>query len=402
MKSVTHKTTNMSEVEIEDEIMHPLISGEETKRYETPKTDTYLLFPYDISDKKPRLYTQLEMERLFPKCWAYLKQHEKELRCREYHKFDNDQWYQFGRNQNIDKQEIPKLVVPRLVQNLFCTIDSEGKIYIDNVDVGGIITHEIDDLYYIAGLLNHPLINYIFIRISKPFQNNYYSANKQFIAPLPIAIASTKKKAEIAGMSQKLQSLHSSYSDKLALIKKRLITCDVVKHSYNFIWQDIHDINYWKLKNPQNLQGKDITIWAKQYYQQLIDSKLNYLKTHFVNNAVMTTDYHDGELKLLINNTIVLNNIFLSEADGNWIQALWKYLCRTIHITENTNPKTIIDKLCTIYKTENNSLIEQILFLTNETDTLELEIEKIENTLNNNIFDLYELDDTERNMVIKG
>ena len=35
------------EVEIEDAIMKPLVSGPEAKRYEEPETDTYLLFPYE-------------------------------------------------------------------------------------------------------------------------------------------------------------------------------------------------------------------------------------------------------------------------------------------------------------------------------------------------------------------
>ena len=35
------------EVEIEDAIMKPLVSGPEAKRYEEPETDTFLLFPYE-------------------------------------------------------------------------------------------------------------------------------------------------------------------------------------------------------------------------------------------------------------------------------------------------------------------------------------------------------------------
>ncbi len=35
------------EVEIEDAIMRPLVSGPEAKRYEEPETNTYILFPYE-------------------------------------------------------------------------------------------------------------------------------------------------------------------------------------------------------------------------------------------------------------------------------------------------------------------------------------------------------------------
>ncbi|MDM8538711.1 Eco57I restriction-modification methylase domain-containing protein, partial [Desulfobacterales bacterium HSG17] len=80
-----HKQKNKKiiEVEIEDELMKPLVSGPEAKRYNVPNTNTYLLFPYDLSGKKPRLWTEKEMEEKFPKGWAYLKSYEKDLRSRE-------------------------------------------------------------------------------------------------------------------------------------------------------------------------------------------------------------------------------------------------------------------------------------------------------------------------------
>ena len=37
------------EVEIEDAVMKPLVSGAEARRFIEPETDTYLLFPYDVT-----------------------------------------------------------------------------------------------------------------------------------------------------------------------------------------------------------------------------------------------------------------------------------------------------------------------------------------------------------------
>jgi hypothetical protein len=41
------------EVEIEDELMKPLVSGAEASRYVMPETDTYLLFPYAFVEEEP-------------------------------------------------------------------------------------------------------------------------------------------------------------------------------------------------------------------------------------------------------------------------------------------------------------------------------------------------------------
>jgi hypothetical protein len=109
---------NSLEIEIEDELMKPLISGTEAKRYQQPITESYLLFPYDLSGDTPKLFTQQQMQTQFPQGWAYLQTHEAFLRGRESGKFNNDAWYQFGRNQNLDKQEHNKLIVAQTVPSL--------------------------------------------------------------------------------------------------------------------------------------------------------------------------------------------------------------------------------------------------------------------------------------------
>ena len=184
----------VAEVEIEDVLMKPLVSGKEAKRYQLPKTKTFLLFPYEISGENPRLLSVKEMKERFPLGWSYLKHYEVQLRAREHGKFNDDQWYRFGRNQNIDKQELPKLMVPRLVNTLACSIDAAGEYYLDNVDVNGIIVNNEEMLYYLAGIINSPFLNFVWRQISKPFQNDYRSANKQFIAPLPIPSATSGAK----------------------------------------------------------------------------------------------------------------------------------------------------------------------------------------------------------------
>ena len=89
------------EVEIEDAIMKPLVSGPEAKRYEEPETNTYLLFPYERDARgSMRLILAGDIERRFPRAWAHLRRWERKLRKRETNSFDDETWYRFGRNQN--------------------------------------------------------------------------------------------------------------------------------------------------------------------------------------------------------------------------------------------------------------------------------------------------------------
>jgi hypothetical protein len=60
------------EVEIEDVLMKPLVSGAEAKRYIEPITDTYLVFPYRIGSDRVSLFDSATMRTTYPKAWAYL------------------------------------------------------------------------------------------------------------------------------------------------------------------------------------------------------------------------------------------------------------------------------------------------------------------------------------------
>jgi hypothetical protein len=128
------------EVEIEEALMKPLVSGLEAKRYVAPVTDTYLLFPYVVGITGVSLIDAATMDADYPKARVYLTSYRDALRLRESRRgrdgnvieapFDDAQWYRFGRHQNLDKQEIVKLVVPRLVANLACSADETGSVYL--------------------------------------------------------------------------------------------------------------------------------------------------------------------------------------------------------------------------------------------------------------------------------
>jgi len=81
-----------------------------------------------------------------------------------------------------------KMAIPRLISRLAAVYDRNGDFYLDNVDVGGLALKEQNDskYLYITGLLNSRLLDYYLHRISVPFRGGFYSANRQFLEPLPI------------------------------------------------------------------------------------------------------------------------------------------------------------------------------------------------------------------------
>jgi hypothetical protein len=393
------KAPDPIEIQIEDAIMRPLISGEESKRYETPKTDTYLLFPYDLSGERPRLWSESEMQSQFPHAWAYLKSHEAELRARESRKFDTEGWYQFGRNQNIDKQELSKLCVAQTVPSLRLFFDDRAAFYINNVRVNAILPEKEDDGLYLLSVLNSRTADFLFKRIGKPKAGGYYEANKQFIAPLPIPNASKQQKQELGNIASQLQALTTERRDKLHLAAKRLEACTIQKRPHSFLWPTINDPSYWKKQNPKNLKGRELTAWAKIHYEGLLEEKLSSLDAALPAGSRFDADYKDGELRLLVSGRVTIDKTFVDTDIGDFIAAQWQYLSRITNITDKTIAKTIADKLCKVYSSENAALKAQFVTLMQEVLVLEHQIDQLEADLNKQIYALYKLTDKEIQLV---
>jgi hypothetical protein len=177
------------QLEMETALLKPLISGKGTERYGAFHPVNRLLFPYRMTaDEKAELIPEPVFSVDYPRAWDYLRRNEEVLRLREGREMDHDRWYAYVYPKNLDKQESQKICVPRLVDRLKAFYDSSGALYLDNVDVNGILLDPAGPVAprYVLALLNSRLMNFVFKQCSVRFQNMFFSANKQFISPLPM------------------------------------------------------------------------------------------------------------------------------------------------------------------------------------------------------------------------
>ena len=101
-----------AEVELDDDLLKPLVSGEDALPFATPPTDKHLLFPYHVAPDDCRLLTEQELKR-YKRRWKYLSNHEQELRAREGGKFDDDQWCALAETRALINKICRKLGFPR-------------------------------------------------------------------------------------------------------------------------------------------------------------------------------------------------------------------------------------------------------------------------------------------------
>jgi hypothetical protein len=385
------------DVDIEDDLMRPLVSGTEAKRYQQPQTDTWLLFPYALDSDKPKLYSEQDLKAMYPKGWHYLQHHEKALRSRESHKFDGPGWHQFGRNQSIDKQEIPKLMIPRLVTKLFCAIDASGTFFLDNVDVGGVVATAPEDLHFLAAILNAPPANFVWRRISKPFQNDYRSANKQFIAPLPIPHADAAQKLDIGQLASELQQLHSAYRDEVQELTRLLhheqMLPDTARQTPYWLWPGLTQVDALKKSTAAQAtkhKGAALTRWANDQVQAVIDKKLLKLSARLIPSVTLAVTDSSGEIALHANGVKVLS-VFESDKDAPFIAAQWRQVLRTTTVTPGLTAPKLLDRLLALQTTSVPALHQRIMDVDAKLTRQRTVIDEKESSINRLIYALYRL-----------
>ena len=324
-----------------------------------------------------RLLSTIELEEQFPKGWEYLKLHEGFLRSRESSAFDDDCWYRFGRNQNLDKQHLAKLVVAQTVPEMRVSIDAEGAFSLNNVRVNGILG-ELDELWYLLGILNARVTDFVFRRIAKPKAGGYFEANKQFIAPLPVPIVSNVLRQQIVELAKNLQSQYTSYRDQTLLLEKRLASCQWQLHKDFALWPAIPSAISLKTRAPKRLTTREKTAWAKAEHKRLTDEAKNTLIARLAATEEIAVDksmLSNDELNLRGDGVTLLDGIFF-DPKITLRHFWWMKLSRDLR-----GPKIFRDLLKEPV-TDNLALRKQVESLTEKLDHLYADIRANEFRIN--------------------
>ncbi len=388
------------EVAIEDAAMKPLVSGAEVKRFITPATETFLLFPYRVGVDGARLWTPEEMEARFPKAWAYLRGHERELRARDGHKNDDDRnWFGYIYPKNLDKQEVPKLLVPRLVPSLRLVMDEAGALYCDNVDVGGVVPAEVAELAYLGGILGSPTVDFLFRWLSKPFRGEYLSANRQFIAPLPIPDASAADRAEVARIAQALQG---AYTDRARLrrgLAERLGRLARRKRPYDWLLPDVRAKAAIEADAPPRLRPAARRDHADKLQAEQIEAALARVEAAIRADSVLEARFDDGELMLLIDGAPVARGVYADAEQGAFWLAQWQAVALAFEPGGRGAGKRLLDQLRTVADEADPPLRAQIIERQQALSALGVELAALEAALADITARLFALTPAERRLI---
>ena len=173
-------------ISIEQGLVKPLLKGEDVHRYKPLDSDRYVIFPYKVVNEKALLYSEKELRDLFPEGYEYLKACEPELRAREKGRFDNDKWFQFGRNQGMGYANVPKLVAPEISLGGNYTIDSDGRYYSTTKVYGYVKKKDVPISYpFLLGILNSTMFWFFIQKTGYVLRGGYYTFKTNYVAPFP-------------------------------------------------------------------------------------------------------------------------------------------------------------------------------------------------------------------------
>lgn len=190
------------EYRIERNILKPYfkptkISERNLNTYDIVEPNKWIIFPYDLEGK---LYSQDQMENLFPGTWEYLKDNYDRLLPkqvsgkkdgRDVPHASEDTWYHYGRIQALTRFiNTPKLIVGILTRNPLYLYDDQDMLIASGGTAGYCAVAEKENspykLEFIQAVLNHPAIDWLCSIVGSDFDNDFYSRGTSVLQRLPI------------------------------------------------------------------------------------------------------------------------------------------------------------------------------------------------------------------------
>ncbi len=184
------------EVNLERQCVTPFLQGQDIRRYVLETCRKVVILPYQIKAGRAKLITESELRKKFPLTYEYLRQNKRLLEEREEGRMRGDDWFAYGRMQNVDLMLLPKILVPDIANIASFALDEAGEFAFTS---GYGITLQPDakqSTAYLLGLLNSRLLDFYLKQVSTPMRGGYFRYFTQFIEQLPIKQVDPKNKRE--------------------------------------------------------------------------------------------------------------------------------------------------------------------------------------------------------------
>jgi N-6 DNA Methylase/TaqI-like C-terminal specificity domain len=230
------------EYKIEKNICQPCLYDVSFNGFDTISANSQMIFPYEIQGDNALIILESALRNKYPSCWAYLNIFKKELAKRNING-SAPLWYQYGRSQSLTKfHKTEKIVFPVLSTAPSYIIDKSNFQFTGggNGPYYSITSNSTYSIYYLIGLLNHPVLEAMVKSRASEFRGEYYSHGKQFIENLPIKTIDFNNHIEKKAYSEICTKVKAIIKTKFSLkgisiYSKR----DIIQRKLNRLYTDL-------------------------------------------------------------------------------------------------------------------------------------------------------------------
>ena len=261
------------EVELEAEILNPVLKGQDIKRYADLSTNLYVIYPHVINESgKTKPIEENILKSQYPLIYEYLSNFKELLQTRKVkYKTNPTYWYALHRSREIKMFQSEKLITPQLQNYPNFTYDN-GETY---SDAGGynLIPKASSNPYihaYLA-ILNSSLMWYFIKNTSSEFSGGFFYFKTKYIEPFGLPdIASADEKTTLSDNAKLSIRLHKDLRDNSNKFTK-LISGEYKLSNWssklNKWWELDFDSFIKMLKLNLTLQQKDELLELFEKYQ---------------------------------------------------------------------------------------------------------------------------------------
>ncbi len=240
------------EEEIEKGILKPFLMGKDVHRYDPLPTDTYIIFPYFVTENDFRLLEPSEIKENYPRGWEYLLENKDTLAKRERGRYQGKYFYAFSRPQNMTEYAKPKILTPEISFGTNMTLDREGAFYHTTKVYSFVFKENQKEApEYWLGLLNSKVLWFFIKNTGYTLRGGYFTFKTNYLSPFPIPTIDFNN----PDMVEK--------HDRIVELVKTMLTIKADKHIYRsslfderlfFLEKQIEDIILEIYGIPQNLE----------------------------------------------------------------------------------------------------------------------------------------------------
>ena len=188
-KTTTGFSKALDEVlELETEILKPLLYGKTINRYSNKFNNTYLIYPYQDNAGKTVLIGDNELIEKYPLTYSYFERLESRLRSRGSASMKYPHWYALWNPRTIKRMNhVGKILTPDVCHGGCMWIDQDGDFFHSDTSYAIIVKKGYENhIGFFLSVLNSSVSWFYLVNTGSVQRGGYFRFKTSYVKPFPV------------------------------------------------------------------------------------------------------------------------------------------------------------------------------------------------------------------------